>query len=121
MIYSSWRPDSGGYDYFETAERRGFGDDLPIPNLRARSPIGVASTSIGRTPGGPLRAAGSGELARGSIMPLSKARLNGVAGGDDAAALSKSSKVAAVLAVGVVLYIVYRASEDSLSLKKLFQ
>lgn len=115
MIYSRWRPDKGGYDYYETAERRGMGDDLPVPRLQARSPIGVASTSIGRVPNGPVKAVGSGELARGSIMPLDR---SGLSGGDTA--ISMLPKIVAVAVVGLVLYIAYRASEDSLSLKRMF-
>ena len=48
MIYSKWIPDRGGSAYYETSERRGLGDDLPVPQLRNTSGIGVASTDIGR-------------------------------------------------------------------------
>ena len=78
MIYSRWRPDKGGYDYFESAERLGMGDDLPTPKLGVGTSLGVASTDIGRTPGGALRSVGSGPIARGSILPMSRAGLTGL-------------------------------------------
>jgi len=77
VIYSRWRPDTGGYDYFEASERRGLGDDLPTPKLPAGTDIGVASTDIGRPAPGPLRPAGSGPVAKGSILPLSRQGLSG--------------------------------------------
>lgn len=78
MIYSRWRPDKGGWDYFRNGERRGLGDDLPIPRPRSSSPIGSASVSIGRSPQGSLRWVGSGEMAQGMVLPASKAGLSGV-------------------------------------------
>lgn len=78
MIYSRWRPDRGGYDYFESAERLGIGDDLPTPTLPGGTHLGVPSTDAGRVPGGALRRVGSGPVARGSILPLSRAGLTGL-------------------------------------------
>lgn len=69
MIYSKWRPDIGGYDYFAVAERRGLGDDLPTPDLRPGK-LGVASTSAGRPMPAGARRIGSGPIARGVIAPL---------------------------------------------------
>ncbi len=80
MIYSKWLPDRGGYQYYDVPERRGIGDDLPIPRLTQVSPIGVASTSIGRTPPLAGKIVGFGPLAKGCIMPLDKSGLAGVAG-----------------------------------------
>ena len=74
MIYSAWRPHQGGYDHFESSERLGLGDDLPLPQLPAGTVIGVASTDIGRPANG-LRRVGSGQFARGSVMPLSRSGL----------------------------------------------
>ncbi len=74
MIYSAWRPDRGGYDYYESSARLGMGDDFPVPTLPLGTSIGVASTDIGRSASG-ARRAGSGQFARGSIMPLSRAGL----------------------------------------------
>ena len=78
MIYSRWRPDKGGYDYFESAERRGLGDDLPVPQLPfVTNGIGVASTDAGRAPSETLRFIGSGLDAKGAILPLSRRGLAG--------------------------------------------
>jgi hypothetical protein len=78
MIYSRWRPDRGGYDYFESAERKGLGDDMPIPRLIAVNELGAASTDVGRIPPSTSRYVGSGALARGAIMPIRRAGLSGV-------------------------------------------
>jgi hypothetical protein len=77
VIYSQWKPDTGRYEYYESAERYARGDDLPVPRLRATSPIGVPSTEIGRTPTQALRRVGEGEHARGMILPLSRVGLLG--------------------------------------------
>lgn len=80
MIYSRWRPDKGGYDYFESSERYGLGDDLPVPRLPAGTSIGVSSVLAGRVPpaGVALRPLGSGAFARGMVMPTSRAGLQGL-------------------------------------------
>lgn len=77
MVYSRWRPDKGGYDYFEASERRGLGDDMPVPQLTIASELGVASTDAGRSANGGLRHAGAGPLPRGAILPLSRSGLAG--------------------------------------------
>lgn len=77
MIYSRWRPAVGGYEYFESASQLGLGDDLPIPSLPSGTAIGVASTDIGRPAPAGLRRIGSGDAARGSILPLSRDGLSG--------------------------------------------
>lgn len=76
-MYSRWRPDTGGYDYFESTERVGLGDDLAVPNLPMGTAIGVASTDIGRKPTGQLTPRGSGQVAVGGVMPLSREGLSG--------------------------------------------
>lgn len=79
MIYSRWRPDRGGYEYFEASrERRGLGDDLPVPRLTGGTAIGVPSTEAGRSPGGTPRRAGTGKIAKGLVMPMSRAGLAGM-------------------------------------------
>ncbi len=78
MIYSRWRADGSGYDYFETPERRGLADDLPVPYLTLTSPLGVASTDIGRVMPADARHAGTGALPRGMVTPLSRAGLSGI-------------------------------------------
>jgi hypothetical protein len=80
MIYSRWRPDIGGYDYFSAPARLGLGDDLPIPTLPRGTDIGVASTDIGRPAPSGLSHIGTGPTPRGSILPLSRDGLSGVAG-----------------------------------------
>ncbi len=79
MIYSSWVPDKGGYAYYETSERLGLSDDLSVPRLRQVSPIGVASTSIGRPLPPGAKPVGYGPLARGSVVPLDRSGLSGPA------------------------------------------
>jgi hypothetical protein len=78
VIYSRWRPDRGGYDYFESRERYGLGDDLPVPTLSGSSAIGVSSITAGRTARGPLVPVGSGPTARGMILPTSRDGLRGL-------------------------------------------
>jgi hypothetical protein len=69
MIYSQWRPD-GGYDYFETPERRNLGDDLPQPQLPgAAGGIGVPAQECGRELPAGARSVGRGDLPQGLIVP----------------------------------------------------
>jgi hypothetical protein len=79
VIYSRWRPDRGGYDYFESGERRGLGDDMPVPRIIATTELGAASTEVGRRAPTLSRFAGSGEIARGAIVPLDRGGLSGLA------------------------------------------
>lgn len=78
MLYSKWLADRGGYAYYETSERRGLGDDLPIPRLRPVSVIGVASTDIGRAMPLGAKLVGYGPLAKGSVVPLDRTGLSGL-------------------------------------------
>jgi hypothetical protein len=78
VIYSRWRPDKGGYDYFESSERYAFSDDLPVPRLPEASSIGVSSLDAGRVPPKGARYVGSGRFAKGVIMPISREGLSGV-------------------------------------------
>lgn len=71
MIYSRWRPD-GGYDYYQTDQRHGIGDDLPVPQLYVVNSIGVPSTTAGRTMPSSARPVGRGSVARGLIAPLDR-------------------------------------------------
>ena len=70
MIFSRWKAD-GGYDYFATTARKALGTDLPTPRLPQTSPIGVASTDIGRPMPAGARYIGTGELARGRVVGMS--------------------------------------------------
>lgn len=83
MIYSRWQPDTGQYAYYQSSERRGLGDDLPVPRMPIGTAIGVASTSIGRSAPLGAKLVGTGPLPRGSIAPTSRAGLAGVAGALD--------------------------------------
>jgi hypothetical protein len=78
MIYSRWRPDTGGYDYFESPERYALADDLPTPSVFGGSAIGVSSLACGRKIPMGARPAGSGASAKGVIAPVSRAGLSGV-------------------------------------------
>jgi hypothetical protein len=70
MIYSKWRPSDGKYEYFESSEKFGLGDDMPVPSVPfTGSPIGVASVVLGRKPSGRVRRIGEGEAAIGAVMP----------------------------------------------------
>jgi len=94
MMWSRWRPDRGGYDYYESAEGHGLGDDLPVPKLPRGTLIGVASTEAGRTPISPLRPVGHGPAARGLLLPLDRSALG---------VLSSMWSTKVVLGVGIVI------------------
>lgn len=97
MLYSKWIPHKGGYAYYETSERLGLGDDLPVPRLRQASSIGVASTDIGRALPLGAKIVGYGPLAKGSVTALDRSGLGGVgAGGSSPATLLCWSAVAAL-------------------------
>ncbi len=79
MIFSRWRPDTGGYDYLDSPSTRfGLGDDLPVPRLPRTSPLGTASTDIGRPVPDDAKVMGSGPIARGMIAPMNKSGLQGL-------------------------------------------
>jgi len=65
IIWSRWDPSAGLYDYFETEDRPGINDDLPVPRLPAATELGVPSTEAGRAlPSGAVHI-GSGEFLVG--------------------------------------------------------
>lgn len=98
MIFSRWRPDTGGYDYLDSPSTRfGLGDDLPVPRLPKTSPLGTASTDIGRPIPDDAKVVGSGPLARGMVAPMNKSGLSGL---DTASA---PVRFAAAVLVGVGL------------------
>lgn len=79
MIFSRWRPDTGGYDYFDSPSTRyGLGDDLPVPHPPKATSLGAASTDIGREIPPDARLIGSGPTARGMIAPMNKSGLTGL-------------------------------------------
>lgn len=73
--FSRWHP-AGGYDYFEAP---GFlvplGDDLPDPSLPRATKLGVPSGEVGRAMPAMAMASGSGDSARGTIVPMNTSRL----------------------------------------------
>ena len=79
MIYSSWSPTTGEYDYYQAADPQGLNDDLPIPRMPAPTELGVPSVEGGRDLPGGAKHAGSGELARGLITHPAKVQLFGTA------------------------------------------
>ena len=94
MLYSKWIPDRGGYAYYETSERRGISDDLPIPRLNTVSSIGAASTEIGRSVPLGAKIVGYGPLAKGSVAPLDRSGLSGILG-------SGATNLILIVAVGI--------------------
>lgn len=96
MIYSRWRAD-GGYDYYQTAQRHGLGDDLPVPRLNAVGPIGVPSTAVGRIMPDGAQWVGRGTVPRGLIAPLDRTGIGIGLGSFNASAGDLALLVAAAL------------------------
>lgn len=68
LLYSRWRPETGGYDYFESDETpEPLGNDLPMPKLVPVGGIGVPSVEAGRTLPDSAVYVGSGGAAQGVI------------------------------------------------------
>jgi hypothetical protein len=70
MIYSQWQPDTGGYKYLETPESHNMNDDLPTPQLRPATRIGVPSIEAGRPVPAGARPVGEGDIAVGLVAPV---------------------------------------------------
>jgi len=75
LIYSRWRPDDGGYDYFVTSDAPNINDDLPSPALPVATKIGVPSIEAGRLIPQGASPAGHGELAVGVVAPVDPSRI----------------------------------------------
>lgn len=75
MIYSRWDPATGQFDYFESTERFGLNDDLPIPKMPPPTKLGVPSVECGRPMPRDARRVGSGVLAQGSVVPPAAVQL----------------------------------------------
>ena len=104
MIYSRWRPD-GGYDYFETPERRNIGDDLPTPQLPGSAGgIGVPAQECGRAMPSGARQVGRGHIPQGLIAPSAQ---GGAMSGTVSVDVSVSTSLAALLCGAVVGYFAY--------------
>jgi len=104
MLYSKWLPDRGGYAYYESSERRGLSDDLPVPRLDTVSSIGAASTEIGRSVPLGAKLVGYGPLAKGSVAPLDRSGLSGIlsAGATNLILVAAVGIVSAVTGAAVV-------------------
>jgi len=104
MLYSKWLPDRGGYAYYESSERRGLSDDLPVPRLDTVSSIGAASTEIGRSVPLGAKLVGYGPLAKGSVAPLDRSGLSGIlsAGATNLILVTAVGIVSAVTGAAVV-------------------
>lgn len=106
LIYSRWRPDEGGYDYFQSSLRQNINDDLPAPELVA-SKIGVPSIEAGRPIPRDSVPIGSGELAVGLVAPVDGSRIvrrTRSLGGSDPMGVYKSPwfYLGGAIAVGLV-------------------
>ncbi len=100
MIFSRFRPDTGGYDYFDSPSTRfGLGDDLPVPRLPQTHALGVCSTDIGRALPLDARPIGSGPIARGMIAPMDRSA-RGIAGFDLSSPATKAT-LAVIAALGL--------------------
>ena len=102
----------GGYAYYQSPPgvAPGLGDNWPNPSIAHPNPVGVASTTIGRSlpPGSVL--IGHGKEARGSITPLPGA--GGAIPGLDASLgsldMSEGSRALSVVALGVGAFLAAR-------------
>jgi hypothetical protein len=111
MIYSRWRPDTGGYDYLETSGTQNINDDLPTPDLPAASKIGIPSIEAGRPIPSGARIVGEGDIAVGLVAPVDEARLvrrTRSLAGLDGAASSAALWVAAGAAGAALLWYIAR-------------
>ena len=75
MIYSRWRPDTGGYDYLEAPGTQNINDDLPTPDLPAATKIGVPSIEAGRPIPAGAQIVGEGDVAVGLVAPVDESRI----------------------------------------------
>jgi hypothetical protein len=75
MIYSRWKPDTGGYEYLEAPGSHNINDDLPTPELRPASKIGVPSIEAGRPVPPGAEVVGEGDVAVGIVAPVDPARI----------------------------------------------
>ena len=75
LVYSRWRPDIGGFEYFQTADQHNINDDLPTPELLPPTKIGLPSMEAGRSLPHGARKVGEGALARGLIAPVDETRI----------------------------------------------
>jgi hypothetical protein len=99
MIYSKWKPSSGGYEYYEGNDKSvPMGDDLPKPKLPIGTEIGVASIECGRKLPSAASYKGSGTQAIGLITPSQNSSSLGSLGD-----LIPSAPVSIAGALGIIL------------------
>ena len=80
MIFSVWKPD-GGYDYYETRQRHGIGDDLPDVQMPGEiNGIGVPSQDVGRRLPPGARKIGHGAEPKGVMAPMERGQVRGLSG-----------------------------------------
>jgi hypothetical protein len=75
VIYSRWRPEGDGYDYFRDSSLHNVNDDLPTPQLRDASVLGVPSIEAGVPIPDGAEAAGHGEVPVGVVAPVDETRV----------------------------------------------
>jgi hypothetical protein len=74
-IYSRWKPDTGGFEYLQAPGSYNLNDDLPAPELRPATKIGVPSIEAGRPIPPGAQVVGEGAVAVGVIAPVEASRL----------------------------------------------
>lgn len=105
MIFSRWRPDTGGYDYFDSPSTRfGIGDDLPVPRLPKVHALGACSTDVGRALPVDAQKVGAGPIAKGMVAPMGRVG-SGLLGSIDFADGGVKVAVFALLALGVGFFV----------------
>lgn len=106
MIFSRWKPDTGGYDYFDSPSTRfGLGDDLPVPRFQTVRALGLdigCSTDIGRPLPMDTQKIGSGPLARGMVAPMGRV---GSLGALDLTSATAKVVLCVVVALGVGFFV----------------
>lgn len=109
MIFSVWQPD-GGYEYFESDQRHGIGDDLPDVIFPASvNRLGVPAQDVGRQVPPGARYVGKGTTPRGVIAPMGRGQVTGLRGLNASANGYANAIFFAV--VGAVLWDVYKKTE----------
>jgi hypothetical protein len=115
MIYSRWRPDVGGYDYFDDGVPHNINDDLPTPELAGATEIGAPSVESGRPIPPNAVYLASGEWAIGVVAPIEAARIQrrtrSLAGGNGTMAMAEFAEVnpwVGLLGGAALAYVAYR-------------
>lgn len=108
MIFSVWQPD-GGYEYFESNQRHGIGDDLPdVQFPDPTSNLGVPAQDVGRPLPADARFVGKGPTPHGVIAPMGRQHVKGLQGTEGS---SSYANAIFFIIVGAILLDVYRKAE----------